>query len=149
MCWVSSRARFSFPYQEQADIAGYAVGELQNPSDKMKSARLQVGLPPYIDFGGLASESGRPIRIWHIDQPTTVRAELAGEAQQQELLFPMLSCKACLPKQSVPAFIRDMFAQELGNLVLPTFSGRVVCFGPLPLPPVFKLGRRTLKVCHC
>ena len=61
----------------------------------------------------------------------------------------MLSCKARLPKQSVPAFISDMFAQELGNLVLPMFSGRAVRFLPLSLPPVFKLSRRTLKVCHC
>jgi hypothetical protein len=76
----------------------------------MKSARLQVCLPPYIDLGRLASERGRPIRIRHIDQPTAVRAELAGEAQQQELLFPMLRCKACLPNKSVPALIRDMFA---------------------------------------
>src|SRR6476646_10388651 len=93
--WIQLRARFSFPHQEQADIARYAVGKLQNPGNKMKSARLQVGLPPHIHFGSLATERCRPIRIRHIDQPTTVRAELAWEAQQQELLFPMLSSKAC------------------------------------------------------
>ena len=61
----------------------------------------------------------------------------------------MLSCKACLAKKSVPALIRDMFAQELGNLVLPMFGDRAVRFVPLSLPPVFKLRHRTLKVRNC
>ena len=58
----------------------------------------------------------------------------------------MLSSKACLPKQGVPAFIRHMFAKELGNVMLPMFGGRAVRFLPLSLPPVFVRCHRTLKL---
>jgi hypothetical protein len=58
----------------------------------------------------------------------------------------MFGCTSCLPEYVVPAFIGHMFAQELGNLVLPMFGGRAVRFLPLSLPPVFERCHRTLKV---
>jgi hypothetical protein len=101
------------PGQEQANVAGHSAGKIESPGGKPKTVRIQVTLPPEIDFRRLAAKSRRPIGFGRIDGPAAIAAQLAWEAQHHEFLFPVLCRPARFVHQDTPAFVGDVIVNQL------------------------------------
>ena len=99
---------------------------------QMKSMRSQIAVPSAVDLRSLASKACRPVWIGHVDHSSAIAAKLAGEAQEQELLFPLIGSDMCLAQQIMPLPIRDMLIEQLLDLSAQRLSCRATSLGPLP-----------------
>src|SRR5512142_2445979 len=78
------------PGQEEAEVTGETTGKIQHARRQPEIERLQVALPAQVELRGLAAQRARPVRLGRVDRASAVAAELAGEAEQHELLLAPL-----------------------------------------------------------
>ena len=75
--------------QEQADIAQLTARKIKHPSEEIESQGSKCRVPPARKCPPLRPKGQGPCGIrWMIDRTGVIRAEIAGEAQQQVLLLP-------------------------------------------------------------
>ena len=83
----------------------------------MEPARAQFALPAQVEFGRLAAQRRRPVRVGRIDGASAVAAQLAREAEQQVLGLAAVRRLAGCVDQAVPALVGDVGVDQVADVV--------------------------------
>ena len=107
------------PVQDHADIAGHAVGVVQDLSPQLVAEGTQILVPGLVGLLGEAGQCFVPVRIEVVDRPPAVRTELAGEAEYLDFLLAALGRPAYRRGDPRLGFRVDVLVQEgLINILL-------------------------------